>query len=47
MTAPSFSVPVFKTGKSGEESYIASTIALYTIITFIAGFAVFSIIPEL
>ncbi len=48
MTAPSFSIPVFaRPGDRKEEAYITSTIAVYTILTFIATFIVVSKVPAL
>lgn len=46
MTAPSFSVPVFARPRTGEEqAYIASTIAAYTVLTFVAAALILAVYP--
>ncbi len=48
LTAPSFSIPIFaRSAGTEEESYITSTIAIYTIITFIAATVVLTQYPVL
>ncbi len=46
LTAPSFSVPVFARPKTaGEQAYISSTIAVYTLITFAAAAVILAVRP--
>ncbi|MCX7041035.1 MAG: hypothetical protein NT005_18130 [Spirochaetes bacterium] len=46
MTAPSFSVPVFARPRNEQErAYISTTIALYTIVTFIAAAVILTLFP--
>ena len=48
MTAPSFSVPVFARPRTDQEhAYISSTIALYTIVTFVAAAVILTVSPVL
>jgi malate permease and related proteins len=47
LTAPSFSVPIFARPKNDQEqAYISSTIAVYTVITFVAAAILLSIFPS-
>ena len=48
LASPSFSVPVFARPRDpGEQSYITSTIAVYTLITFAAAFVILGLQPTL
>jgi hypothetical protein len=48
MTAPSFSVPVFARPRNERErAYISTTIALYTVVTFIAAAVILMVYPVL
>jgi malate permease and related proteins len=48
LTSPSFSVPVFARPRDPQEqAYIASTIAVYTLITFAAAFVILGVQPTL
>jgi malate permease and related proteins len=48
LTAPSFSVPIFARPRTGQEqSYISSTIAVYTIVTFVAAAVLLNVYPVL
>lgn len=47
-TSPSYSIPIFaKNPKLGEEAYITSVLAVYTVITFIAAAFVLYVYPVL
>jgi malate permease and related proteins len=48
LTAPSFSVPIFARPRTaGEQAYITSTIAVYTLVTFAAAFVILGLTPTL